>query len=139
MPTDVSALQLVLTADPALIAIVRLSLIVSLSAGASGHPHRRSLRRFSRARPLPWAGGGHRRAQRPHGVAAGGRGNGDLPGTIALGPAWVMGAVVHTTGHGHRTNDSGRSHRCCADAPDHRGLVDRVSGRANGDAYRPGR
>src|SRR5262249_22362263 len=35
------------------------------------------------------------------------------------------------------TNDSGRSHRCCADAPDHRGLVDRVSGRANRDAYRP--
>jgi len=32
MPTDVSALQLVLTADPTLIAIVRLSLIVSLSA-----------------------------------------------------------------------------------------------------------
>jgi tungstate transport system permease protein len=32
MPTDVSALQLVLTADPALIAIVRLSLIVSLTA-----------------------------------------------------------------------------------------------------------
>ncbi|HYM30152.1 MAG TPA: ABC transporter permease [Candidatus Cybelea sp.] len=32
MPDDVSALQLVLTADPALIAIVRLSLIVSLSA-----------------------------------------------------------------------------------------------------------
>src|SRR5262245_53075351 len=32
MPTDVFALQLVLTADPALIAIVRLSLIVSLSA-----------------------------------------------------------------------------------------------------------
>jgi tungstate transport system permease protein len=32
MPTDVSALQLVLTADPALIAIVRLSLMVSLSA-----------------------------------------------------------------------------------------------------------
>src|SRR5215470_9283092 len=32
MPTDVSALQLVLSADPALIAIVRLSLIVSLSA-----------------------------------------------------------------------------------------------------------
>ena len=32
MPTDVSALQLVLTADPTLIAIVRLSLIVSLAA-----------------------------------------------------------------------------------------------------------
>src|SRR5262249_13517551 len=32
MPTDVSALHLVLTADPTLIAIVRLSLIVSLSA-----------------------------------------------------------------------------------------------------------
>jgi len=32
MPTGFSALQLVLTADPALIAIVRLSLIVSLSA-----------------------------------------------------------------------------------------------------------
>ncbi len=34
MPTDTSALQLVLTADPALVAIVRLSLIVSLSAVA---------------------------------------------------------------------------------------------------------
>ncbi|MEI7803975.1 MAG: ABC transporter permease [Hyphomicrobiales bacterium] len=32
MPEDVSALQLVLTGDPALLAIVRLSLIVSLSA-----------------------------------------------------------------------------------------------------------
>src|SRR5262249_50116671 len=32
MPTDFSAFQLVLTADPTLIAIVRLSLIVSLSA-----------------------------------------------------------------------------------------------------------
>src|SRR5262249_60779224 len=32
MPTGFSALQLVLSADPALIAIVRLSLIVSLSA-----------------------------------------------------------------------------------------------------------
>ncbi len=34
MPDDVSALQLVLAADPALIAIVRLSLVVSLSAVA---------------------------------------------------------------------------------------------------------
>jgi tungstate transport system permease protein len=34
MPQDVSALDLVLTADPALIAIVRLSLLVSLSAVA---------------------------------------------------------------------------------------------------------
>src|SRR5690242_16778438 len=32
MPDDASALHLVLTADPALVAIVRLSLIVSLSA-----------------------------------------------------------------------------------------------------------
>ena len=32
MPDDISALQLVLTADPALLAIVRLSLMVSLSA-----------------------------------------------------------------------------------------------------------
>ena len=32
MPENVSALQLVLTGDPALLAIVRLSLIVSLSA-----------------------------------------------------------------------------------------------------------
>jgi ABC-type tungstate transport system substrate-binding protein len=32
MPDNVSALQLLLTADPALLAIVRLSLIVSLSA-----------------------------------------------------------------------------------------------------------
>jgi tungstate transport system permease protein len=32
MPSDVSALQLVLTGDPALLAIVRLSLVVSLSA-----------------------------------------------------------------------------------------------------------
>ena len=32
VPSDLSALQLVLTADPALVAIVRLSLAVSLSA-----------------------------------------------------------------------------------------------------------
>src|SRR5215510_15914506 len=32
MPSDVSALQLVLSGDPALVAIVRLSLLVSLSA-----------------------------------------------------------------------------------------------------------
>jgi tungstate transport system permease protein len=36
MPEDVSALQLVLTGDPALFAIVRLSLLVSLSAAALG-------------------------------------------------------------------------------------------------------
>jgi tungstate transport system permease protein len=36
MPDDVSALQLVLTGDPALFAIVRLSLVVSLSAVALG-------------------------------------------------------------------------------------------------------
>ena len=35
MPENVSALQLVLPADPALFAIVRLSLIVSLSAVAA--------------------------------------------------------------------------------------------------------
>src|SRR5438105_5674653 len=34
MPSDVSALQLVLTGDPTLLAIVRLSLLVSLSAVA---------------------------------------------------------------------------------------------------------
>src|SRR6266545_2618384 len=36
MPENVSALQLLLTADPALIAIVRLSLVVSLSAVVLG-------------------------------------------------------------------------------------------------------
>src|SRR5262245_2777045 len=36
MPDDVSALQLLLTGDPALLAIVRLSLIVSLSAAVFG-------------------------------------------------------------------------------------------------------
>jgi tungstate transport system permease protein len=36
MPDDVSALHLIITADPALIAIVKLSLIVSLSAVALG-------------------------------------------------------------------------------------------------------
>src|SRR4030081_2102746 len=42
MPDNVSAIQLLLTADPALLAIVRLSLIVSLSAvvlgGVGGGP-----------------------------------------------------------------------------------------------------
>jgi tungstate transport system permease protein len=32
MPNDLSALQLILTADPTLFAIVRLSLLISLSA-----------------------------------------------------------------------------------------------------------
>src|SRR5262245_48477377 len=75
-------------------------------------------------------------------VTPAGSGGGDIPVAASdwLGrSAWVIWAVVHATGHGHRTNDSRRSHRCCADAPDHRGLVGRVSGRANGDGYRPGR
>ena len=41
MPDNASALQLVLTGDPALFAIVRLSLVVSLSAVAARRADRR--------------------------------------------------------------------------------------------------
>src|SRR5262249_26408242 len=47
-------------------------------------------------------------------VTPAGSGGGDIPVAASdwLGrSAWVMGAVVHATGHGHRTNDSRRSHR----------------------------
>jgi ABC-type tungstate transport system substrate-binding protein len=41
MPDDVSAFQLVLAGDPALIAIVQLAMIVSLLAIWEVKPHRR--------------------------------------------------------------------------------------------------
>ena len=52
MPENVSALQLVLSGDPALLAIVRLSLIVSLSAVVLGGADRRAARRRHRAHAL---------------------------------------------------------------------------------------
>src|SRR5215510_7156564 len=101
MPTGFSALQLVLTADPALIAIVRLS-----------------LRRLSRARPLPWAGGGHRRDQCPHGAAAGrGRASG-LPSPVARGPARILGPPIHTAGDDRRADRADRADHRGADAAD---------------------
>ena len=53
MPENVSALQLVLAGDPALFAIVRLSLIVSLSAVAAGGADRAAARRLACAGALP--------------------------------------------------------------------------------------
>src|SRR5262249_57450492 len=73
-------------------------------SGAPDRPHRRSLRRFSRARPLPWAGGGHRRAQRPHGAAAGGGRASRLPSPLAPPPPPILGPPVHTAGADRRAD-----------------------------------
>ena len=61
MPDNASALQLVLSGDPALFAIVRLSLLVSLSAVVLRGADRPAARRAARADALSRPRGRHRR------------------------------------------------------------------------------
>ena len=106
MPENVSALQLVLSGDPALFAIVRLSLVVSLSAAVFGAlvgipaGAALALTRFPRPR------GGDRRSQCADGTAAGrGRARGLSP-ALALRTARVVGPAVHAAGDGDRADRS---------------------------------
>ena len=68
MPDNVSALDLVLTGDPALFAIVRLALIVSLSAAFVAAHDRHSAGSVDRAVELSRPRCGHRAAERMMGL-----------------------------------------------------------------------
>src|SRR4030088_2278117 len=101
MPDNVSAIQLLLTADPALLAIVRLSLIVSLSAVVLG------------------------------GLVGGPFGAGvALTHFAARGAARILGHPVHAAGDDHRPDRAHRPDHRRADAADHRGPRHRISRRA---------
>ena len=139
MPENVSALQLVLTGDPALFAIVRLSLIVSLSAVAAGGPDRPAARRLARAVALSRPRRRDRRPQCADGPAAG-RGRAlRVSAAVAIGAARIVGHPVHAAGDDHRADDPDRADHRRAGAADHRGSLARISRRARGDECRHAR
>src|SRR5580698_9019407 len=92
MSENVTALHLVLSRDPALFAIVRLSLLVSLSVR---RPDRGAVWRADRAYPLSRQGAGHCRAKRPDGLAPSGCGAGGLPDAFALRTPWIVRPPVY--------------------------------------------
>ena len=132
-----SALQLVLSGDPGLFAIVRLSLLVSLSAVLLAAADRGAGRRTARAHALPRPRGRRRHSQCADGLAAGRRRPCGLSPAVAIGAARRMGPAVHAAGHGHRADRAGRADHRRADAADDRRPVGGISGRAHGDEYRP--
>ena len=129
MSDDVSALHLVLTADPALIAIVRLSLIVSLSAvlfaALIGVP-------FGALMALIRFPG------REAAIVVLNAMMGLPPVVVGLaiylllsrsGPLGSSGLLFTPQGHGDRADGAGRADHRGADAADHRRSVGRVSRR----------
>src|SRR5882757_8888237 len=105
MPDQLSAWQLILNGDPALFAIVKLSLAVSLSAAI-------------------FAGGA---AQCADGIAAGGGRASGLSAAVALRAARGHGHSVHAVGDGDRPDYLDRADHRGADAPDRRGSLGGVS------------
>ena len=139
MPQDVTALQLVLSGDPALFAIVRLSLYVSLSAVALAALIGIPLGACDCADEIPRTPGRHRPAQRPDGPAAGGRRSRGLSGAVALRAARRVRPAVHAAGHDRRADRAGHADHRRAGAPDHRGSLDRIPRRTHRDESRPAR
>src|SRR3954452_13330286 len=139
MPDNVSALQLLLTADPTLLAIVRLSLLVSFAAvilgGLIGVPLGAgvALTRFAGREVVIVV------LNALMGFAARRRGARRLSPAVAFGPARIVGPAVHPAGDDHRADHPRRTDHRGADAADHRGLVDRVPRRARDHGCRPAR
>ncbi len=138
MTGDVSAFHLVLTGDPALFAIVRLSLIVSLSAvffaALIGVPLGAllALTRFP---------------GREAAIVVLNALMGLPPVVVGLaiflllsrsGPLGSFGPAVHATSHGDRADHAGRADHRRADAADHRRFVGRISRRTRGHECRAG-
>ena len=136
MTGDVSALQLVLTGDPGLFAIVRLSLMVSLSAvlfaALIGVPVGAllALTRFRGREAV---------------IVVLNALMGLPPVVVGLaiflllsrsGPLGSLGPVVHAAGHGDRADRAGRADHRRADAADHRRSVGRISRRTRRDECR---
>ena len=139
MTDDASALQLVLTGDPALFAIVQLALIVSLLAVL-----------FAALIGVPLGALialSHFRGR--EGVIVLLNALMGLPPVVVglvvylalsrSGPLGVVGPAVHAAGHGDRADHPGGADHRRAGAPDHRGSVGRVSRRASGDECRRAR
>jgi ABC-type spermidine/putrescine transport system permease subunit II len=127
VPEDVSAFELLLTGDPALLAIVRLSLMVSLSAvvvgGLIGVP--------------VGAGVALTRFPGREGVIVILNALMGLPpvvvglaiyllSALALGAARIVGSSVHPAGDDRRPDRAHRAHHGCADAANHRGFGERI-------------
>ena len=138
MPSDVSALQLVLSGDPVLLAIVRLSLIVSLSAvllaALIGVPFGASLALIQ----FP----GRQAVIVVLNALMG------LPPVVVglavflalsrTGPLGSWGLLFTPKAMVVAQTVLVAPDHCCTHTPDHRRLVDRIPGRAHRDEHRPG-
>src|SRR5262249_2456356 len=134
MPDDVSALQLLLSGDPALLAIVRLSLIVSLSAVVFGaligvpFGSAVALMRFP----------GHEAVIVILNALMG------LPPVVvglavyavALRAARILGPSVYPAGDDRRADRADRTDHRGAGAANRGGFVERIPGRARRDGCR---
>ena len=134
---DVSALHMVLTGDPALLAIVRLSLIVSLSAVLFAALIGVPIGAFIALIRFPG---------REAVIVMLNALMGLPPVVVGLaiflllsrsGPLGDMGPAVHAAGHGDRANRAGGADHRRAGAADHRRSVGRISRRARRHECRP--
>ena len=130
MTGDASALNLLLSGDPELFAIVELSLLVSLAAvllaALIGVPLGAllALTRFPGREAAIVLLNAH------DGVAAGGRRPCHLSSSFSFRPARFLGPAVHAAGHGDRANFAGDPDHRRAEPADRRGPLGRVPRRA---------
>ena len=110
--------------DARLVAIVELSLRVSLTATVARGVPRPAARRRARARPLSGTARAHGPVNALHGPAAGRRRPRRLPASVARRPARRARPPLHADGDGDRADDPGRcrsSPRCRARSSPTRG------------------
>ena len=136
MQPQMSALDLILTGDPALLAIVRLSLIVSLSAVALAAIIGVPLGAFLAL---------NRFRGREAAIVVLNALMGLPPVVVGLavylllsrsGPLGSFGHLVHAAGDDRRADHSGDADHRGAGAPDHRGSLARISRRTDRDECR---
>ena len=131
--------RLILGRDPALFAIVRLSLIVSLSAVLFAALIGVPLGALHGAHPLSRPRGRDRRPQRVDGLPPVVVGLAVFLTLSRSGPLGSWGLLFTPQAMVIAQTDSGCSDHRRADATDHRRFVGRISGRAGGDECRPAR
>ena len=107
--------------------------------GGAGRADRHSAGRLHRADEIPRTSGRHRPAQRADGPAAGRRRSRGLSGAVALRAAGLVRPAVHAGRDDHRADRAGHADHRRADAPDHRGSLDRIPRRTHRDEFRPAR
>ena len=139
MTGDVSALHLVLSGDPGLFAIVRLSLLVSLSAVLFAALIGVPVGAFIALTRFPGREGVIVVLNALMGLPPVVVGLGGVSDAVALGAARILGPAVHAAGHGDRADRAGGADHRGADPANHRGFVGRVSRRARRHECRPRR